>query len=185
MIEIGPLKREVRLWRPNLSRYDPKFVVKTNQSGRKSIMFWAGISAYGKTELIQCPKPYNADAYKDFILRPYALAAMDALNCTIFIQDNAPLHKAKKVMECFGNRNIQLLDWPPCSPDLNPIENLWAILKKRITSKINIFSTIEEVSIVAKNEWKNISNDMLVNLVSSMPTRLRKCQENNYGSTKY
>jgi hypothetical protein len=51
---------------------------------------------------------------------------------SIFIQDNAPIYKAHKVTEFFAEIGIEVMAWPPYLPDLNPIENLWKILKAEI-----------------------------------------------------
>jgi DDE superfamily endonuclease len=47
-----------------------------------------------------------------------------------FIHDNASIHTAKKVKDWFENEGIPLLDWPPYSPDMNPIEHVWKKLKE-------------------------------------------------------
>jgi hypothetical protein len=43
---------------------------------------------------------------------------------SIFMQDNAPIYKAHKVRDWFIDNGIDVMDWPPYSLDLNPIENL-------------------------------------------------------------
>ena len=49
-----------------------------------------------------------------------------------FMQDNATIYTAKKVKKWFKDEGIPLIDWPPYSPDLNPIKHLWAQLKQWI-----------------------------------------------------
>ena len=48
---------------------------------------------------------------------------------------SAPCHKAKIVTKFFEENQIELLAWPGKALDLNPIENLWAIVKKRLTNR--------------------------------------------------
>ena len=53
-----------------------------------------------------------------------------------FQQDLAPCHRAKKVQQVFRDNGVVVLDWPGNSPDLNPIENLWAIIKQKSRKRI-------------------------------------------------
>ena len=50
----------------------------------------------------------------------------------IFMHDNAPVHTACIIKQILEELHIQVMLWPPYSPDLNPIENLWAIMKQEI-----------------------------------------------------
>ena len=43
----------------------------------------------------------------------------------LFMQDNAPFHIGRLVREWLEENGIDVLEWPPCSLDLNPIEHLW------------------------------------------------------------
>ncbi len=45
-----------------------------------------------------------------------------------FMQDGAPCHTARAVMNYLRERNVTVLDWPGNSPDMNPIETLWGIM---------------------------------------------------------
>ena len=53
----------------------------------------------------------------------------------IFQQDNAPVHTAYIVQDALNELECEIMEWPPYSPDLNPIENLWALLKAEILKR--------------------------------------------------
>lgn len=98
---------------------------------------------------------------------------------SIFMQDNAPIHKARSVQAWFAEMGIELVDWPPYSPDLNPIENLWKILKakiielypKLVTMKDNA-TTKEYLIRAAQEAWDLIEDALLDKLASGMQKRV-------------
>ena len=103
-----------------------------------------------------------------------------------FMQDNVPCHKAKSVNTFFEENNVSVLDWPPQSPDLNPIENLWAIVKRRRVKMFSRFPTskselIDQVFAV----WKEITPELLATMADSANTRMSLCIEAEGGNTKY
>ena len=76
----------------------------------------------------------NAAVYQD-ILEYFMVPAADQLfgdNEFIFQQDLAPPHSAKSTQAWCENCHVHVLDWPANSPHLNPIENLWGIVKKKL-----------------------------------------------------
>jgi len=95
-----------------------------------------------------------------------------AANEYIFQQDGAPCHTTKKCKKWFIENNIEVLDWPGNSPDLNTIENLWSRLKRAVAAKrpSNRRGLIE--AIIAS--WHHIIQpEHLAEPVESMP---RQCQ---------
>lgn len=106
-----------------------------------------------------------------------------------FMQDGSKVHRAKKVLKWFRRRRIVLMPWPARSPDLNPIENCWQILKKRLTKRWHQAGrrpkTRAELIQQTQEEWDKIAQDAVNNLVDSMPHRVKACIKNRGGSTKY
>jgi hypothetical protein len=76
------------------------------------------------------------------------------------------------------------MDWPGNSPDLNPIENLWSIMKKKLKEDHTITS-LKKLQDAIKNMWVKLPNDLMKKLAQSMPNRLRMCIENKGQMTKY
>ena len=69
-------------------------------------------------------------------LDTHLLAFMNNHECAAFQQNSAPLYKAKEVTKRLQAKNINVLQWPGNSPDLNPIENLWTLIKKKSPNQI-------------------------------------------------
>ena len=72
-------------------------------------------------------------------LKPISVYGYDS----VVVQDNAPCHKSRSTLTYLDNKQICLLSgWPPQSLDINIIENLWSILKLKMTKRYPI-STCE------------------------------------------
>lgn len=94
----------------------------------------------------------------------------------IFQDDNDPKHRSEDVINWKNAYNIKSLEWPSNSPDLNPIENVWQILKNKVSkTKIN---TKDGLIKCIETKWNEIDDNIIKNLISSMPMRINEVIKN-------
>jgi len=77
------------------------------------------------------------------------------------------------------------LSWPPCSPDLNPIENLWGIHASKVYANNTQYNTVTELKMAIKDAWAEIEATCLNSLINSMFNRVFEVTINQGGHTKY
>jgi transposase len=101
-----------------------------------------------------------------------------------FLQDNAPSHKAKKSMEVVQElAEDRFISHPAKSPDLNPIENIWAYLDRKV--KAAEITSIQSLQRFLKKQWKTLPWRQIRNCVNSMPQRLELCIESGGNRLPY
>ena len=111
----------------------------------------------------------------------------------IFMQDNALCHKTVDVMGFLAEEDIQVMDWPPNSPDLNPIENLWHMLKVKFHQHFTELrctlsksqGSLEKYGEVLREVWSELNPTVLSNLIRSMPGCVQSVIEAKGGATRY
>ena len=100
-------------------------------------------------------------------------------------EDNAPWHKAGLIRKFLASKKVKYLSWPPQSPDLSPIENLWKQIKdiiSRIRYRVKNIAQMEEA---LAEVWPQIKKETLLKLNASMPKRLDAIIKAKGGVTKY
>ena len=98
-------------------------------------------------------------------------------------QDNAPAHVASSTLSYLRDQNILLLSWPPFSPDLNPIEHVWAWMKKRVRQKNP--QNLMDMAVAILEVWRTLPENFLKKLIESMPRRIEACIRARGGRTRY
>ena len=161
---------KVSVWREPKCGLDSKYITPTVKHGGGSIMLWGCFSYYGVGKLCVIRGNMDAAKYVD-ILSKNLISSADILNMDNFIfqQDNDPKHTSKLASEFFENKGISLLSWPPQSPDMNPVENIWDLLKSKISEKRT--KNIKELEEFAFEEWNNISLETCQNYALSFGRR--------------
>jgi transposase len=165
-----------------------RLTVGTKNFGGGSLMFW-GCMGYNGTGLgCKLEGTLTKEVYLE-ILGDELSSSLEHLQLEpgeiIFQQDNASAHKAKLCLKWFEDHNIELLEWPAYSPDLNPIENLWAELKRRLGNYEDAPSGIIELWERVQAEWNAIPPEYCRKLVESMPKRMSQVLKQKGGAIRY
>lgn len=176
-----------RVWRRTGERYAECAITERDRFGGGSIMIWGGISLSGSTNLVVLDRPsvtahsYIEDILQDHVV-PFAFGIGDDF---LLMQDNARPHVAHITRDYLNAVGINTLDWPACSPDLNPIEHLWDELKRRLHARRPRPASLNELRQFLQEEWENLQQDFIGNLIGSMPRRLQAVIQARGGHTRY
>lgn len=173
-----------RVRRPVGTRYDRRYTVSTMKHPQK-IMVWGCFSGTGRGSL-HFMKPneiVNAKKYIEIIAAKLP-TVMSIHNSMVFQQDGAPCHTAKVVQKWLKDHKIDVLEWPGNSPDLNPIENLWELMKRRVASKCP--RNMQDLIYWLKITWcRDVTPELCQKLAYSMPNRINSVIKNKGQPTKY
>lgn len=165
----------------------PEHFIRTTKHPT-SIMVWGCFSWEGPGRVHVVERTMNSEVYIQEIIDRRIVFQMNDLfpeGNGWLQQDNAPCHTSKRSMAHFYSKGIRVLPWPPSSPDANPIENLWSVIKRRLKTRgcknkpdlvnafINVWARDPEIAQICKT------------LVESMPERVEAIIKNKGGATRY
>lgn len=189
------------MWRYPEEEYYEDCIAATHISGFEKVKIW-GAMCYGNLSegIIMKEKAgagkLNAVEYcaeiLDRELFDFWMSSMEECGHVLIMEDGVPYHKGATSV-----RRAQLIDdgwigwgpgiWPTSSPDLNPIENLWHILRCNVRKRKPIPLKKEELGAALREEWLKLDISVMpVNkLCDSMPRRMQAVIDAKGGSTKY
>ena len=178
-------------------KWDKDKVMEIPNGKLFSIMVWGAFWGSGRSDIYLLDRDfeskkhgYSATSYIKVLDHNLAGIWEPGL---LFMQDNAPIHKAKKSKLWFQEMGIEVMEWPPYSPDLNPIENLWALLKKEAYKIYPDLDSLHgkgdeaetQLLQILQRAWANIREEVIEGLISSMPRRCAAVIKAEGWHTKY
>ena len=174
------------MWREPEEEFDTSCLSATVRHS-PTRMFWGCFSWSGLGPLVPIRESMTGKKYAE-VLQKHAIPSLYKLvdnNRGIFQEDNAPPHRAKIAADVRDTAGISVLPWPAQSPDLNPIENIWNEIDRKVCNLRNQPKNLQDLEWKVKTAWRSISLDYIHKLIESMPRRIQTCIEAQGGITKY
>ena len=173
-----------RVWRKMGEEQNPS-CLRSSVKYPQSVMIWGAMSSEGVGKLCFLKSKVTATVYPN-VLEDFMIPSAEDLYGDadfIFQQDLAPAHTARSTKTWFDAHAITVLDWPANSPDLNPIENLWGIIKRKMRGTRP--KNKEELTASIKEIWASITPRQCHRLIASMPRRIEAVIKAKGFPTKY
>ncbi len=173
-----------RVWRKGGEAHSPS-CLKSSVKFPQSVMIWGAMSSAGVGPLCFMKTNVTAPVYQ-IILEHFMLPSADQLfkdADLIFQQDLTPAHTAKSTKCWLNDHGVGVLDWPENSPDLNPIENIWGIVKRKMRNKRP--TNADELKSTVKETWASIPPQQCHKRITSMPRRIEAVIKAKGAPTKY
>jgi transposase len=201
LVERNTGKGPVWVFRTPQEKWDQDCIEPREDSKKDiKVMFWGcfgGMAMMGLTDL-----PGDSESKRggvtgriilEFALKKILPQILDGHPEFIFMQDGAGVHKKKELVDWLKEKGYRVMPWPPYSPDLNPIEHVWAELKK-LVHKLHpeLYSMegpedliIEKIKSAVYEAWEHISDDYLYSLIDSMKERVEAVRKAKGGYTRF
>ncbi|UYV67738.1 K02A2.6-like [Cordylochernes scorpioides] len=174
--------RRVRVWRRRGERSNPAAIVERPTVRQRGIMVWGAIAYDSRSPLLRIQGIMTAQRYVDDVLRPVTLPYHQGVPNALYQQDNARSHTTLISQQAL--QDVQMLPWPPYSPDLSPIEHVWDIIGRRLHALPQPRSE-DELWQMVEREWRAIPQDAIRTLIDSLPRRVAACIAVRGGPTCY
>jgi transposase len=178
-------KRNVLVWRKSNEEWTTECLQPVFKSGRFSISIWGCVGWNGVGPIRIIEGKLKAEKYKN-LLQDVIPEIKSKFGTRIkFQDDNIPIHRATIVNKCKEDNDIESMEWAAQSPDLSIIENVWSLLKDKLSKYDHVPSSPQVLKDRVINVWNNISTSYIRDLIKSMPRRCQLVIDKQGGITKY
>ena len=164
-------------WGTAADKLRPEVVRPRSHSGGGKVHIWGLISMRYKSPLVRLYETVDGQRYSRLLRNHVVPFLLEALHETgeiyTFVDDNAPAHRAGVCLDVLDQAGAKTVLWPPYSPDMNPIENVWAILKQRLSKRKVKPQTEDELWAAIEEEWNALDLETIRNCVKSFERRLK------------
>ncbi|GFX56130.1 transposable element Tcb2 transposase [Trichonephila clavipes] len=159
------------------SRNHPSNIIERERYGGRGVLVWGGIMLGSRTDIhIFDAGLGNGTRYCNEILLPYVRLFRGAMGLQfLFMDDNAPCDCTVAPEQLLESEDIERMDWPARSPDLNPIEHVWDFLGRRLAARTLPPVTIRELRLALQDEWAEMPQQLTDTLILSMGRRCETC----------
>jgi len=189
-VELGKNTRVCRVWRRPGEAYINKCLAPTFKSGRVSMMVWSCIAYNYKGPLVFLPKGRGTGVgYVESVMSgplwDVYMEIYDARGAAKVMEDGAPMHRSAIAKEFRTTHSMDTIMHPAQSPDMNPIEHVWKVLKERVNKRLHRPKNAEELKTALLEEWEKIEIELINHLIESMEDRVSALLRAKGGSTRY
>ncbi|GFT72962.1 transposable element Tc3 transposase [Trichonephila clavipes] len=167
----------ILIWRERGSRNHPSNIIERDRYEGRGVLVWGGIMLGSRLDLhIFDAGSVNGTRYCNEILLPYVRLFRGAMGLQfLFMDDNAPCHRTVADEQLLESEDIERMDWPARSPDLNPVEHVWDFLGRRLAAHTLPPVTIRELRLALQDEWAAMPQQLIDTLILSMGRRCETC----------
>ncbi|GFY18668.1 transposable element Tcb2 transposase [Trichonephila clavipes] len=167
----------ILIWRDRGSRNHPSNIIERDKYGGRGVLVWGGIMLGSRTDLhIFDAGSVNGTRYCNEILLPHVRLFRGAMGLQfLFMDDNALCHRTVAAEQLLGSEDIERMDWPARSPDLNTIEHVFDFLGRRLAARTLPPVTIRELRLALQDEWAAMPQQLIDTLILSMGRRCETC----------
>ena len=149
-------------------------------------MVWGAIHEGVRSELVMVDEAMNQHRYIQILRNqtlPWATGVFG--HNFVYVQDNAPPHTARYTAAFLDQQDVEVMDWPARSPDMNPIEHVWDHMSVWIRDMDDPPSTVAELNNAVHQAWAAVRPGRVRTQVESMPRRVRALLAARGGHTGY